>query len=396
MAASPATDASARTVVAKDDKLSVPDQVELLTRDTFDWLRYDSEEALLSVAIAVAIYFIFVGARWGIVRALGGSGDVTTWKGFAGRIIRRTRTPFIAILAAYVVAHVIAPPGPLRAAIDFFFTIGFAVQGAIWLREIILAMVERRAEHSEDPGGYQSAINVIRVLVNVTVWILATILVLDNLGVNVTALVAGLGVGGIAIGLAAQGIFSDLFAALAILFDRPFRVGETIQFGGQTGTVEAIGLKTVRIRALSGEQLVVGNTQLLGQQISNLKRIEERRIVLLFGIIYQTPPEVMEQLPEEVRAVVESVPHARFDRAVFTGFGASSIDFELVFFVDVPEIQVMVAARHAIGVGLVRRFAALGVEFAYPSQTSFTAAPDGTLIDPRERMPVGGEVERPA
>jgi small-conductance mechanosensitive channel len=205
----------------------------------------------------------------------------------------------------------------------------------------------------------------------------------------VTALVAGLGVGGIAIGLAAQGIFSDLFAALGILLDRPFRVGDTIQFGTQTGTVEAIGLKTVRVRLLSGEQMVVGNTQLLAQEISNLKRIEERRIVLPFGIVYQTDPAMMERLPGEIKALVDPIPYARFDRAVFTGFGASSLDFEMIFFVETPDLQVMLQVRHAIGVALVRRFAELGVEFAYPTQTSFTAAPDGTLIDPRERMSAG-------
>ena len=365
---------------------SIPEQVEALTRDTVGWLKADIESATLALAIAVSLYFLFIALRWGLVRLLGGSGDVTTWQGFAGRIIRRTRTPFMATLAAYVVTHVLAPPGPLRAAIDFVFTISFAIQGAIWLREIILAVVERRAEASDDPGGFASAINIIRVLVNVAVWVLALILVLDNLGVNVTALVAGLGVGGIAIGLAAQGIFSDLFAALAILFDRPFKVGDMIQFGTQTGRVEAIGLKTVRLRLLSGEQLVVGNTQLLGQQISNLRRVESRRVVMLFGITYQTPPDVMERLSDEVKAVLDKVPDARFDRCFFIGFGTSSLDFELVFHVDSEEVPVMLAARHKVGIGLMRRFAELGVEFAYPTQTSFTAAPDGTLIDPRERL----------
>lgn len=361
---------------------SLPEQIEALTVDTLRWFRTDSEDALVMAAIAVALYFAFIGVRWGLVRLLGASGDVTTWKGFAGRIVRRTRSPFMAALAAYAVVHVVAPPGALRAAIDFVFVVSFAIQGALWLREIILAMVERRAEASADPADFVSAMGVITVLVNAAVWILAVILVLDNLGVNVTALVAGLGVGGIAIALAAQGIFADLFAALSILLDRPFRVGDAIQFGTNTGTVEAIGMKTVRIRLLSGELLVVGNTQLLAQQVSNLKRIEARRIVLVFGVIYQTKPDMLMALPGHVEGLVAGVEHARFDRCVFTAFGPSSLDFELVFFVDSPELVDMLTARHAIGVGIVRMFAELGVEFAYPTQTTFTSAPDGRLVDP--------------
>jgi small-conductance mechanosensitive channel len=377
------TETTAAPVSAAPVSQTLPEQVEALVVDTGRWLRTDSEDAAIAFGIAVALYFVFIGVRWGLVRALGGSGDVTTWKGFAGRIIRRTRTPFIAALAAYTVVHIVAPPGKLQDVIDFLFVVSGAIQGAIWLREIILAMVERRAEASEDSADFASAIGIIRVLVNIAVWALATILVLDNLGVNVTALVAGLGVGGIAIGLAAQGIFSDLFAALSMLFDRPFRVGDTIQFGVNTGTVEAIGLKTVRVRLLSGEQLVVGNTQLLAQEVSNLKRIEARRVVLMLGVTYQTPPEMLEALPVHIETLVSNVENARFDRAVFTSFGASSIDFELVFFVDTAELQDMLKARHAIGMGLVRMFAELGVDFAYPTQTTFTAAPDGTMIDPR-------------
>ncbi len=372
---------------------SLPQQIETMTGETFGWLRNDSSDALLAVAIGVGLYGIFVLLRTGLVRVLGCDRDVTSWRGFAARIIQRTRTPFIAALAAYLVIHVVAPPGPLSSFIDFLFVISSAVQGAIWVREIVLAMVDRRAGASEDPAGYASAIGVIRVLVNVTVWIIAAILVLDNLGVNVTALVAGLGVGGIAIGLAAQGIFSDLFAAIAILFDRPFRVGETIQFGLNTGKVEAIGLKTVRIRLLSGEQLIVGNTQLLGQEVSNLKRIEERRIVQPLGVTYQTPPDVLEALPAHLQAVVDAVPGVRFDRAFWSGFGASSIDFELVFFAETADFNEMAARRHNVAMGIIRRFAELGVEFAYPTQTTFTAAPDGTMIDPRPviEMPAHGE-----
>jgi small-conductance mechanosensitive channel len=347
------------------------------------WIREDSGEALFGVGIALAIFaglYVVLGlAR----RLLPAASD--GWPAVARGVVDRTLTLFLFALALDGATHAVAPPGPLMRLADGMFTIALAVQGALWLRELVLGLVRRRAEASpEDARALGSALGVITVLVNVVVWLLAAILILDNLGVNVTALVAGLGVGGIAIGLAAQGIFSDLFAALAILFDRPFRVGDVITYGTSTGTVEHIGLKTTRIRALSGEQLVMANTKLLDQQVANMRRIEERRVVLNFGIIYQTPPDVLEALPGQLQALVDSQENSRFDRAVFIGFGASSLDFELVFFVTVPELPAMLAARQAVGFAMVRRFAELGVEFAYPTQTSFTAAPDGRFIDPTE------------
>lgn len=371
-------------VPAKD----IGNHIEALTIDTYHWVTEDSGTAFSAVAVALAIYALFFGLRWGIVRLLGAHHPVTTWQGFIRRIVKRTRSWFIAISAAYIVTHLVNTPGPLQAFINFFFTIACAVQGALWLREIILALVERRAAPgSDDHETLASAMGIITVLVNVVVWVLAIILILDNLGVNVTALVAGLGVGGIAIGLAAQGIFSDLFAALSILFDRPFRVGDTISYGTSTGTVEAIGLKTTRIRAVSGEQLIIANTKLLDQQVSNLRRIAERRVVMQFGIIYQTPPEVIAAIPAAIATVVNGAPHCRFDRAHFYNFSASSLDIELVFHVDVPEFGAMMDARQAVCLGILKRFAEMGVQFAYPTQTSFTAGPDGTLLDPRTFQP---------
>lgn len=361
--------------------------VVTLSRDTFDWLREDSTAALIAVAVAVALFFAFRGLRWLIVRALGEQHPVTTWRGFLRRIVRRTRSFFIAVLAADIVTTIIAPPGLLLRAVDIAFTIGFAVQGAYWLREIVLSLVQRRAAGAED-AAFASALGIITVLVNVVVWALALILVLDNLGVNVTALVAGLGVGGIAIGLAAQGIFGDLFAALAILFDRPFTVGDSISFGGVSGTVEAIGLKTTRVRLLSGEQLIISNSKLLDQQVTNLARITERRAPLAIGIVYQTPPETVAALPGEVAEVVNGIDKARFGRMAMTGFGASSLDFELIFFVETGDYAEFMAVRHEVCIALLRRFAELKVEFAYPTQVTFTAAPDGSFVDPR---PIMGE-----
>jgi len=368
-------------MMAADSLTRLNARINAIGGDTLAWITEQSHEALLAALIAGGLFLLFYGVLLLVRRWL--RPDAEGWKALARAVVDRTLSLFLLALAIDLASNAVAPPGVVLRVIDSLFTIAAVLQGALWLRELVLGVIRRRADGGEDAAALGSAMGVITVLVNVVIWLLALILILDNLGVNVTALVAGLGVGGIAIGLAAQGIFSDLFAALAILFDRPFRVGDTISYGTSTGTVEHIGLKTTRIRALSGEQLVMANTKLLEQQVANLRRIEERRVVMNLGVIYQTPPDVLESLPAALEAIVDAVPDCRFDRAVFTGFGQSSLDFELVYFVTTPALESMLAARQAVGFAIIRRFAELGVDFAYPTQTSFTAAPDGTMIDPR-------------
>ncbi len=371
-----------------EDLLALPDQVQHLTLNTVHWLRTDSLTALIGIGAAVVLYLVFVGIRMAACRIIGSRHDIATWRGFAYRMVRRTRSFFLGVLSADIVAHAVSPPGPLVTLISLLLTVGAAVQGAVWVRELILGLVERRAANAEDDTHtLTSAMNIIRVLVNVVVWSVAAILVLDNVGVNVTGLVAGLGVGGIAIGLAAQGIFGDLFAALAILFDRPFRVGDQIKFGDVQGDVEAIGLKTVRVRALSGEQVIISNAELLKLQIANQRRIVERRVVLQIGVIYQTTPDQLDAIPGEIERIVGSREKCRFDRAHFYKFNDSSLDFEIVFHVTVPEYVTLMGERHAIGLAIIRRFAEMGIEFAYPTQTTFTAGLDGRALDPMALVP---------
>lgn len=374
--------------------VELPRHAARLTADTLNWLRTDSLDAALGAGAALALFALFVGLRIGACRLFSDTYDIASWRGFARRMIGRTRSFFLAALAARLVVASVVPPGGLLNVVSFVFTVAAAFQGAIWVRELILGLVARRAAASaEDHSSLASAMGIITVLVNVVVWSVAAILVLDNLNVNVTGLVAGLGVGGIAIGLAAQGIFGDLFAALAILFDRPFRVGDQIKFGDVQGDVEAIGLKTVRIRALTGEQIIISNSELLKLQIANQRRILERRVTLQIGVIYQTTPDQLEAIPHEIEAIIRAREHCRFDRAHFFRFGDSSLDFEIVFHITVPEYGTLMAERHAVGLAMIRRFAEMGVEFAYPTQTSFTAGLDGKAIDPRALVPGVADAE---
>jgi small-conductance mechanosensitive channel len=213
------------------------------------------------------------------------------------------------------------------------------------------------------------------------VFAVALVVLLDNLGVNVTGLVAGLGVGGIAIGLAAQGIFADLFAALAIIFDHPFSRGDQITYGDSSGTVEAIGLKSTRIRAYTGEQRVIANKNLLDKEILNVTRRDHIRMSFTISIARETPPELLARLPAILKELVEA-EGGKPARAGFDAFGASSFDFALQ--VDVPggDWNIAHPLRDRLLVSIVKRFAAEGIAMAYPTQTTFTASPGGTLIMP--------------
>lgn len=302
------------------------------------------------------------------------------WASIVGRAIAKTNTLFMLALAARLVINYADAPPHIADAVRFVFTIAAVLQGAIWGRELILGFVERRTEAGEHEA-LSSAIGIIRLLVSVALFILAGVVILDNLGVNVTGLVAGLGIGGIAIGLAAQGIFADLFAALSILFDRPFRRGDAIAYDQTNATVEAIGLKSTRLRAISGEQRVISNKNLLDKEIRNNTRLNHRRGMFALGVVYQLSPEKAAALPGLLKALVEA-EGLSFVRAGFVKFGPSSLDFELEYDVLSPDYETFYAARHRLGTAILRRFAEEGIELAYPTQTTFTAAPDGRLVMP--------------
>jgi small-conductance mechanosensitive channel len=299
-----------------------------------------------------------------------------------GRVLAKTTIFFMVAAALMIVITYAQPPARFERIFDILFTVAAALQGATWGRELILGVIGSHVGERPGETTLGNAMGVIRVLVSVALFGIALVVILDNLGVNVTALIAGLGIGGIAIGLAAQGIFSDLFAALSILFDRPFRRGDTIRFDTTIGTVERIGLKTTRLRSLTGEMVVMANTKLLEREIRNLAEGSERQETLRFGLVYHTPPELLEQVPAMARQAVEAQHGCKLTRCVLTGFGPSSLDYELLFIHEGRDADVLFARRQAIIIDLLRRFAAAGIDFAYPTQTTYTAAPDGRLVMP--------------
>ena len=349
----------------------------------FDWFAANRSQVLLGSLVALGLVGLMLVARSIGKRMVASEREDVAigWRNVIGRVLARTTILFMIVAAIDLVATYSAPPPRAQHIIDIAFTIAFALQGAIWARELILGMIARRTgDTSETTLGNATAI--IRVLVSVALFALAIVVILDNLGVNVTALIAGLGIGGIAIGLAAQGIFSDLFAALAILFDRPFRRGDTIRFDTTIGTVERIGLKTTRMRALSGEQIIMANTKLLEREIHNLADGRSRRTTLTFGLPYATSPETLARIPDFARAAVDGCKGCKFIRCVMTGFAPSSIDHELIFENRSLDADRLAADKSTIMQALLARFANERIAFAGPTQVAFTAAPDGSLVMP--------------
>ncbi len=352
-----------------------------------EWVRVNAVELTIATLVGFTIYLIiswFKRKAAAIAAQRGDDGTITT---IALRAVSRTKRFFRIMLAAEIVNGFANAPAPVARVILFVFTISTVIQVAIWLREIILSLIERRAMHSgTEQETLQSAMTLIRLGVSFAVFAIAAIVVLDNLGVNITGLIAGLGVGGIAVGLAAQGIFSDLFAAISIIFDRPFKRGDTVTYGTTTARVERIGMKSTRLRALSGEEKIISNSKLLEMEITNNTQTIYRRVTFLLNLVHHIEPDLAAKIPDILKEVVEA-HKAEFIRAGFTAFAPSSLDFQLVFDVPSDDIEVMFATRHAVGIAIAQRFAKDGIEFAYPTQTTYTAAPDGTLVMPYAAPP---------
>lgn len=347
---------------------------------TGDWLAANSLELAIGLIAGTLIALLLLSLRRLGKRICARDTTGRGWMSILGGAIEKTGNLFIVAVAARLVVKYAQAPDFVAQPVGLLFIVAATIQVAIWAREIILGLVEHRTE----AGAHEalgSAMGIIRLLVSVALFAVAAIVILDNVGVNVTGLVAGLGIGGIAIGLAAQGIFADLFAALSILFDRPFRRGDAIAYDQTAATVEAIGLKSTRLRSITGEQRIIANKTLLDKEIRNNSRIDYRRARFALALVYQTPPEKAAAVPGMLKEIVETAGH-HFLRAGFIGFGASSLDFEVEFDVPGDDFEAFYAARHAIGITILQRFAEEGIAFAYPTQTTFTAAPDGTLVMP--------------
>jgi small-conductance mechanosensitive channel len=333
---------------------------------------------LTALGIALAINLAVGVAKWLVVRHLSRLAARTSQTLADGLIgtAGRTRQWLVFFVTLYAGAQYLALPDRADLVLKAAATVALVVQAGLWAGALIEFWIGRsRALAMAADAGTATTLSVVNFAAKLVLWTFLLLLGLDNLGVNVTALVAGLGVGGIAVALAVQNILGDLFASLSIVIDKPFVLGDFIIVDDYMGTVEHIGLKTTRIRSLGGEQIVFANSDLLAARMRNYKRMRERRVVFAFGVLYQTPAAQLERIPAMVREIVERAPLTRFDRAHFQKFGDSSLDFEVVYWLTDPDYNKYMDTQQAINLALVRRFEQEKIGFAYPTRSLFVEAP---------------------
>ena len=250
------------------------------------------------------------------------------------------------------------------------------VQIGIWLSVVLKDVLINWSEKNNSNAAKNAGFTIISGIGHFLIWSAILLLILDNFGVKVVSLMAGLGVGGIALALAVQKILGDLFASISIMIDKPFEAGDFIAIGELRGTVESTGIKTTRLRSLTGEQIVIANSDILDSRVNNFKRMEERRIVFTFGVSYKTPREHLETITELTKNIITSQSDARFERGHIKSFDASSIDYEFVYWVTKPDFPTYMEVQQKINLALMDAFAEKNIEMARPTQMVFIHGSD--------------------
>ncbi len=296
-------------------------------------------------------------------------------------IFERIRPPFYFLVALYFGIKMVILPAIVSKVVDVAFIIVVVFEVIRASERIVDYLVKkflsRAGSGKEEQKHVESVAKTIQVILRVVLWAVGITVALANMGVEVTSLVASLGIGGLAVALALQNVLGDLFSAFSIYTDKPFQVGDFIVVGEHMGTVEQIGLKSTRIRSLGGEQLIISNRELTTARVQNFGRLQKRRVVFTFGVTYETPLEKLKEIPQMVEEIIKAVEGVEFDRCHFKEYGDFSLNFEVVFYVDSPDYVKYMDVRQKINLDLFARFADKGIEFAYPTQTVYLVKGQG-------------------
>jgi small-conductance mechanosensitive channel len=357
----------------------------------------NSLHAWLSAALAVAI-ILFAGlvVRRLLVARIGHLAARTTigLDDMAFELIKETRTWVIICVALFIGLTSLELHPRISGGVAAVIKLVLLWQAGTWGAAAVTFWVRHHLERRTDSHDRSSIamVSAIGIVARGVIWIAIVLTAMDAVfDIKVTALITGLGIGGIAVALAVQNILSDLFAALAIVFDKPFDVGDAIGVDNVSGTVEHIGLKTTRLRSASGEQVIVGNSDLLKSRLRNYRRMSQRRVVMTLNVTYDTPPDVLERLPRIIEGIVRDQSPVRFDRSHVSALGDSWISIETVYFVLDADYGIYMSVQQAVLLAVLRRCASEGVELAFPTQTVHVE----TLLEPPSPPPTAAPGSSP-
>lgn len=347
----------------------------------WNYVVYDNpvQDWVLGIGVTVIFFLVVLLTKRIINRKLAAfaAKTITVWDDLLTELIGRVHPLFLFVLAIFLGTIRLSLPKNVEQILEHTVGITALIQAAVLCSHAVSFWVDRfREKKLQSNAGAVTTLTSVGFVLRMLIWLLLILIGLDNLGINITTLIAGLGISGIAVALAIQNILGDLFASFSIVLDKPFVIGDFIIIDDYMGAVEHIGLKTTRIRSLSGEQLIFSNADLLKSRIRNYKRMFERRVVFPLGVVYQTPHEKISKIPEIIRQAVVKNEHVRFDRAHFKAFGDYALLFEVVYWIQDPDYNIYMDIQQAINLDILKQFAEDGIEFAYPTQTTMLQMPD--------------------
>ncbi|HVT35933.1 MAG TPA: mechanosensitive ion channel family protein [Nevskiaceae bacterium] len=333
----------------------------------------------LAAGIAAGIYLLALLFKRVLLRRLSALAGHTSTKidDVALMVLQSTQLWLVLVVAIEAGTQMLDLPGKLDRLCAQAATVAVFLQVGFWAGALAEYFIARNRERAlATNAGAATSLAALNFIVRIALWALVVLLALDNLGINITALVAGLGIGGVAVALAVQNILGDLFASLSIVIDKPFVIGDFIICDTYMGTVEYVGLKTTRLRSLDGEQIIFSNGDLLKARVRNYKRMFERRVLWGFDVVYQTTPEQLQKIPALMRELIEAQKKVRFERAHFAALKDTGLHFESVYWVLDPDYNLYMDIQQALYLELLRRLSAMGVTLAYSSVTARPDAPN--------------------
>lgn len=368
---------------------------DFLTRAAAAWPQVEWTDVLPALlAGIVTIIVIRTGLRLVVQRlqALSKRTRTTLDDGLVG-VLERTNASLIWIVGLLVGLSLLPLDDRWHGRVSQLWFTVVALQIGLWAQQAVSQLLTAQQQRHGSGPALSASATLLSWGLRGALWVVVVLAVLSNLGVNITAFVASLGIGGIALALAVQNILSDLFASLAIAVDKPFEVGDSITVGDVTGTVEQVGLKTTRIRSLGGEQIVMSNAELLKRTVANFKRLRTRRVLFAFGITNDASADTVASVPPLIRTLIEADPLLECVRAHFKGFGENSLNFEVVYRVKDPDYDVYMDRQQALNLALMREFQQRGIRFATPATPtvnvlSSTDTPALAPTQPSPRRPV--------